>query len=528
MRTVYACTLTFDVGDDINIWRHVTAWWEGSFRRSTGQETGVDWSVDEGSDGINSDPPLTSYCVHRRPGQLLREINGVVPDAYDISLLWNTHVSYAEDSEGAIFEIVLAMSAAEFTVVPATFKIGTPRIVRTLVGLGRSHVGVTKLSNAPHPLRRDDLQTFIALLRSGLRWFPLIVVSSDPVVGVPLIDPVDLAERLSGLGVVAVLDTDASFPLADALPPGFSCYNGAVRIYWPGLTMTERTFWPALSLTDNPRRHPLYLPWYIHQRSPERFVEEIARRIYGVAAYRYVEDHRIRLIRLEAERATLEDAKARSRQNQNFDELFEEYSKLDTKYSTAIDELDALRNENANLKANQTAIIAYGNPEGDDQGDEDDDEDGPRSGAATRFKTVRGAVDAAKKTFPHLVFLDDALDSASASPYKQPDKVHRVLTVLAEIAKEWAENGDVGSWRNAFEEKGFELKEHLSTSAATKWRADYEYVYESKKRIFGAHVTLGKGMSPAKCLSVHYWRDETRRLVVVGHVGRHKHNTKTS
>ena len=72
------------------------------------------------------------------------------------------------------------------------------------------------------------------------RRFPLVVVSSDPD---GLIWPnlsADLASQLIGLAEVADVDRDAAWTLTEELEKHSSCYRGAVRLYWPGVSKDGR------------------------------------------------------------------------------------------------------------------------------------------------------------------------------------------------------------------------------------------------------------------------------------------------
>lgn len=422
--------------------------------------------------------------VSRHGDSILREIKGVVPDKKDSTLLWNTQISYLMDTDGKVFEISLAMSAAEFSIFPATFEIGTPRIVRDLVRKGSAYLGDANLLNQSYLLNSRNISDLFSLLTSDLRRFPVIVVSPDPETENPLIDCQKLAEQVSGLAVVVNVAADTTNDLCDMLGREFGCYHGAVRVYWPGFT-------PG----SDAGRHPLHLPRAIQQhRTPEKFVRFLSRQIYGIAAYRYVENERIRRFRLNAEREAAEIALVRNRDTHNFEGLFKEYSNLDAAHAALREEFEALKNENANLKANQVALIST--LDRNDQDDEENEFPEPDTSPAPEYRSVRDAVLDAKKNFPHLLFLDDAVGSASTSPYKQPNRVYKVLKVIAGAAEKWAEGGGVRLlWREYFQEKGFELKGNVSNTSLGKWREEYEHLYNGTKRIFKDHVTLGRNVT---------------------------------
>jgi len=132
--------------------------------------------------------------------------------------------------------------------------------------------------------------------------------------------------------------------------------------------------------------------------------------------------------------------------------------------------------------------------------------------------------------FPHeLTFLKSAEDSAGDSDYQSPGRVYDLLHALGDIARRWR-TGTLGmDWYEAFQKADaqFVYKPHISTTTATNNWEDYAFQYDGAKRLFEAHVSLGKSHSPQKCLSVHWYRDEDQKRVIVGWCGRHLPNTKS-
>jgi hypothetical protein len=95
------------------------------------------------------------------------------------------------------------------------------------------------------------------------------------------------------------------------------------------------------------------------------------------------------------------------------------------------------------------------------------------------------------------------------------------LLAIDEVAKEW---GTPGSREAAFEKRGFTYKDSISKTTANNWGDEYSYKYNGKDTSFVPHLTIG-GKQPQNCLSIHMHWDEKRKMVVIGHVGRHKTNT---
>ena len=145
-------------------------------------------------------------------------------------------------------------------------------------------------------------------------------------------------------------------------------------------------------------------------------------------------------------------------------------------------------------------------------------------------ETVVDAAERAKAEFPQeLLFLKSADESAADSPYQNPQRVYALLHALGDIARRWRTNALNMEWFEAFQKADpqFVYKPHLSqTTASNNWE-DYAFLYDGVRRLFEPHVSLGKSFDPKKCLSVHWYRDEDAKKVVVGWCGRHRPNTKT-
>ena len=149
-----------------------------------------------------------------------------------------------------------------------------------------------------------------------------------------------------------------------------------------------------------------------------------------------------------------------------------------------------------------------------------------------RFTSVRAAFDAARDEFGGaeraLVFTEAAAESASDTAFRRPDEVFDALAALATVAEEWhaAPNGAMGkTFLQRLRELGFEER-LCSSQTVSRYTRHYLLRYEGKMVPIGLHMTLGS-RDPNTCLSIHWWRDEANRRIVIGHCGKHLPNTLT-
>jgi hypothetical protein len=123
-----------------------------------------------------------------------------------------------------------------------------PKVVRDLLGQsGTWHHGASRLRGLSKVEGFDAGETLALEIQNTERTIPLVVVSR--LDGEPVLGSLDekLAYDLAGVANVYSVDQAASWALTDTLRKPFSCYSGALRIYWP-----------RLSPQDEPYRHHLW------------------------------------------------------------------------------------------------------------------------------------------------------------------------------------------------------------------------------------------------------------------------------
>lgn len=124
-----------------------------------------------------------------------------------------------------------------------------PRVIRDLLALPVAwHHGASLLQ----PLARVDGfengERLAGELLNPERTIPIVALSTEQgELAAPRLDT-HIERDLSGLANVVVVDPDASWALTDVLGQSYSCFDGAVRLYWP-----------RFSLDADPFDHPLWL-----------------------------------------------------------------------------------------------------------------------------------------------------------------------------------------------------------------------------------------------------------------------------
>lgn len=486
-------------------------------------------------DGTNCAPiERHTVVVREKSENTIRflTLNWQHPDEKDKELAWRTDIQLTCNPEKISFSLQLSLVMT--VISPPKYDIWPPAIVSTLTSKFpcRTTNGEAIISR-PTLLRADSIAAFIEeVLLNKNRQLPAILVSKD-IVGEIAVDLDRLVRRCSGIANVFLLeDKWAAWKLTEILGAPISCYNGAVRIYWP-----------KMSTTDSPFKHNLFIKQVIQSKNQvaHKFEDETALRLMRLSL---IVDHSspgktvestIDEARIAKLQTAHEQGKIKSEQLFGIvKELTEKVSTEQQKNTELQDKLNEsaykvleLEEDNKNLREELAdvkeqfrqyqATLATTPGEGPIEPPEQE-----------HLESVLKAVNLAKEDFgTTLVFHERAIESAKESIYKDPDRVYQLFAALDEICTKWQTDGKIGdTWKNVLGKKGFDYKQDISMTTKGKYGEEYYRPYNGTKVSIAEHVTLSKG-GPETCLSVHFWRDEENKRLLIGHCGKHLTNTKT-
>lgn len=446
------------------------------------------------------------------------------PHDRDPSSVWHTSVVAGRHGPNIEVAISVRIAAVQMVIRPVGYEIGRPRFVSQIINDYAPRMNGWRVPSSVETIKTTDVAQFAnEILLAPERSLPVILVTPDTWSESPRVDPNATFDAVMGFAHVAVMETKwAAFKLTDVLEKELSCYNGAVRIYWPGFT-----------LNANPFNHRLYLPINIEywQAKGVPFGKHLFRMLTAISAFRFAEGPSIRDARkaiAEVERADLARIVDEAKRGKATKE------QIETQLLEAMIKVEELTKENEDLKGDLAAQkAAWGDIQGFmGQGEADGGASDPVAAQSLReasFETVANAYQMAKAKFSGpLVFLESADRSAAESPFKNPERVYELFEALYVVAREWQEkNGALGqSWNDAMRDLGFDYRDQVSATTKGKYRKDYEFPYKGKSQLFERHVTIGAKQAD-KCLSVHVYRDDEDLVLAVGHCGRHLTNTKS-
>lgn len=414
----------------------------------------------------------------------------------------------------------------EFILSPRDAKVrfGRPAVVPLIVRRYDCTHHTRPLRSAPTVLYPEDIPDFVQnTLFSPDRYLPVVVFSIDPRSGTHVGTPETVADYLAGLAEVYTLsDVPTSYELTTQLGKTLSCYNGAARIYYPGF-----------SLRSNYEECPLYLAESLvflpHDYS---FARKLLRLFSSVAVMRYAPGAIFRQVEvtLAAQRFPIPATAIDGEQLNNTGGGTVSLTWDDATLTRIVEaRVDQYREEVRRLHSRVHALEKVVEGLRDQLGElKEDDEEIEDSG---RFSDVAEAVLQAERDFPDiLIFHEKAHRSAERSPYAMPDRVYEALKTMYDVGtkrREAVQMGEsIGALEDIFRDKGFAYTARISQTSRGQYGYEYEIMFEGEKRPMHEHLVLGKG-TPKTCLRVHFFWDDMHQSFIIGHVGRHKTNTRS-
>jgi len=440
------------------------------------------------------------------------------PEENDGNLLWHSRCEVSKFGGLTEFSFQLLLESIQFYIAPVEFKLQRPRLIATLLRQFVCTHGDERLSTEPRSLSAQGVPEFVQThLLSRSRRVPIVVVSRTPISEKWLVDPTELADRLAGIAEVQVLDDQwAGYALSDEVGKIYSCYNGAVRLYWPDFDSEASPY------------SPIYTPDKVRELGG-RLVEIIFRQLAAMSAFRFVPGP-VAVDALdflgEQKRKELESIMKAAQERGDYEQFVQMWEKENAELK---EKLRQLQEENADLRAglqlsqdNLRAMWRAQDVEGIGTAEPVPEEE-------TEPESLEEAVRMAQSNFSEtLVFLESAITSAKDSPFKRPKRVSQALLAMHEVCQEWRKSRKgkvaIGLLERRFADKGFTYKPRESMTSTGKWAREYEATYRGRKVPIEEHLALGKG-GPDTCLRIHFYKDDEEEKYVIAHVGRHKTNT---
>ncbi len=426
--------------------------------------------------------------------------------------------------------------------LPVTVK--PPRILFDLCDIPKAswHFGEMPVGLKPLTLGAEHSDVMINWLSNTRRPIPIVALSEyDGEILHP--QPTwqeKVVERLFGMALVVRLTSDLSWELTERIGKEWSCYHGAVRIYWPGLRFDGDPFRHDLMTADSIMGH---FATTDRATAANRLLDQLFERFRRISTFsvrcpsiftelrrsssldRITELRRKVTAKGDATKAAA-DLAAKNRQlaeelaasQQLSDELTKETTRLESELEDASNELARLRNEldNERLLRGSAAPTASA----------------PPVQQQSQPTTVAEAIQRAKQTLSADLIFGADIDS-EASQLKEdagpPSRVSAHLAKLAEVSRllraeleatgsaslgkpicDWLKGHGVG----ASGEYPLTMSNRAERTART-W--DFG---NGNTHVYEKHTKPNEATSPNQCVRIYFEWCEKRKKIVIGSVGR--------
>lgn len=424
------------------------------------------------------------------------------------SSIFRTTLSACKRNTKIAVSCVLEVGNPQNIVAPVVFDAFCPKVIRDIVGL---HLGWrvrdTEISNHQKRYSNDqDAQKLWSEISNPTRALPLVIVSEHSGFCLHPQLAARMARDLTGLANVVHVNDTVSWAMTRDQGVEWSCYNGAVRIYWP-FGETEQ----------NPYSHPLWTAPRLLQSAvgtedaAKRIRNQIRRRVLGLSTLTIYRDRLFDDIHSDFQHGQQEIKKKEASTNEEWIAYIEdENSKLDSENLLLKEQIAKLQTDLANARALQSWLAV-------DTADVAPDTE--------CLVTVLDAITKAKSCLKdELRFGDDALTGAEKVNYnKVPvEKIYKYLEGLARLAqvkRDGSLNKSEITWLN---ENGYSASPESATirnsSDEMKKRTWHD---GTGRRKFELHMKPTDAAHPDACVRIYFAWDSSAKIMVVGWVGRH-------
>ena len=441
-------------------------------------------------------------------------------DATHDDLLWRTEICLSQDGDSGelAFSCDNMAGSVSQSIMPVERTASRPRIVPRVISKWRGYKGGYSLNVEPHALKTEEVDGFVDALLSPTRLRPVVFVSASNDSDRPVVDVDKLANWMAGLAhVVVAANRFPALRMDERLPERFLCYNGAVRIYWPGLNFTD------------PYRHKLWVP--------DRIFEIERRHEHGFRQFLlgYLSDIATAVSDPEAPSWALLEF---IRRRQQIAEAIEKGQ--DAELLGLFQEDNAeLRRENDNLKAQNSDLLEQVHREqskarswysayieackaGGGAGAERDQREPP--------ELVADAINYAEADFAdRIVFALNSKSDGRDSIFEHADDVYAAFNFLAGtyFRAKTGEEPCADLDQAARTEVGWRFEANQSKTAIGKYPEWYQCSHDGKVFTLEEHLKVGSSKDPRRTMRIAFAWDDDAQVVVIGFLGQHQRSDAT-
>jgi len=441
------------------------------------------------------------------------------PDSEDDMLFWQTDLLVRSKAEPrqTYFTCIQSRGARTDAIVPMRPVRSRPRIVQTLL---EKFGGIADfpLTTDPTLLRPEAVDDFVAMLLDIRRVRPVVFVSARNVDDQTILDGRSLASWLCGLAHVFVADSRfPSLKLKEYLPERMQCWNGAIRICWPGFRKS-----------DNPFHHRFWTPQRVREiedRGTNGFREHILAYIADAASssigecfdtWGGIQAARRRQLMAELRESGQTDELVEVA-DETIRDLEERNQKLQGELESARSELRLYQGEAESWRR------AYVNERKGVSKELGEEELAP-------IEDVSTAVARAQEMFAdQLAFALNSVSDVEANPYEEPEKVWAALEWLGTTYyRSRTGQRSIPDFDLSLREVcGWGYQAHQSKATMSKNKRWYTTIIDGEAYWLHEHMGTGSSKDARYTIRIGFDWDEKKRIVVIGFIGQHQKTSAT-
>lgn len=415
--------------------------------------------------------------------------------------------------DGGQIVVGVTLNAVANRMGPTFVDVRVPKLVRDLIDIGITwRFGSNELRKSKLHLRGEaGGKAFEQLVFASDRSLPIVAVSEE--FHGALLHP-DLCDRMSGdlagIATVLHLSEEASWYMTKRRGKEWSCYGGAVRLYWPGTVLGSDAY-----------KHPLWSPWKLMQdvnhteEASRRLRAQLRRMIFSQAVFFITEPELFGDIRLAARQ---EERSKLLKEASGVDEYRELLEEADRQLGIVETERDGLRKQVEDLESQleQFKVVAEYRATQEDE-------------LAPNIEQIPSTPEdalliAAEKFKNELLFGSDAYDEVSrlAPNAGPPEKILKHLEALAGLTMALREGGSLGGTRMKWlQSKGVEASIESDTIESSKKEQQARTWDDTMggTRYFNEHTKPSNQTSPDRCVRIYYKYDDDSQKTIIGYIG---------
>jgi hypothetical protein len=449
-------------------------------------------------------------------------IRFIHPDYGSEWLRWVTEITLVDRGDGKVcYSNSLQISRIGDYIAPVSRIATNPAVNGDLLAAmdGQTHYGF-RLMPKPVMLKNalKDAALFTKVLESPERTHPIIYVTPDAS-GKHLIDYSKLAKDLAGMAhVVVAADHHATYGVGELLPKLLNCFDGGIRLYWPGFRRHS-----------NPLNHPLLLGRDVRNLAAQNevpvrhFIEIIAQTAAFTQSKRYATWSELESMKF---REAVRSAKQRGdgevllalfeednrRQQQSLREAEEEISRLNMQLAEERSRADSLGQ-----------ALRY----------QKSDADSPESQTLEVVETVADALRITERDFSTSISICLNGRSDRETPFARPEEVMKALSWLATTYSD-AKAGTAPcprldlDFKNTLPAWDFRSSQSDLLANSKKFKDWYRTTLPDGRTVgLEPHLACGVSKDPRECIRIAFNWDNQTGKVVVGYIGQHQKNQNT-